>query len=126
MSAIPGTAKVMAAILLVAPAVALSWLWGEGHFAPYAVAIGLVIGAIFAGIALLSGYVYADSARRGMPPIPWTLLALLVPNGVGFVLYFVLRKPIVHPCPSCGNGIAPDVAFCPYCGVRTLPMETLR
>ena len=65
---------------------------------------------------LLAGYVYADAVRRGMPPIPWTALAVLVPNCVGFVLYFLLRKPILHPCPSCGRGVAPDAAFCPRCG----------
>jgi uncharacterized OB-fold protein len=41
---------------------------------------------------------------------------VLIPNCVGFVLYFLLRKPILHPCPSCGGGVTPDAAFCPHCG----------
>ena len=71
------------------------------------------------------GYIYADAARRGMPPIPWTALAVLIPNCVGFVLYFLLRKPILHPCPSCGRGVAPDAAFCPRCGQPQMNMGHL-
>jgi hypothetical protein len=78
--------------------------------------IGLAGGVLAAAYFLLAGYVYADAGQRGMPPIPWTALAVLIPNCVGFVLYFVLRKPILHPCPSCGRGVAPDAAFCPRCG----------
>jgi hypothetical protein len=76
---------------------------------------------LFCGIALssyilLTGYVYRDASRRGMPCVPWTLIAFLVPNGVGFVLYFVLRKPLLRPCTHCGHAIGPEHAFCPFCG----------
>jgi hypothetical protein len=73
-------------------------------------------GTLAAAYFLLAGYIYADAAPRGMPPIPWTALAVLIPNCVGFILYFLLRKPILHPCPGCGCGVAPDAAFCPGCG----------
>ena len=72
-------------------------------------------GAFAAGYVLLTGYVYGDAAQRGMPPALWTALAVLVPNCIGFVLYFLLRKPMLHPCAACGCGIA-DVAYCPRCG----------
>jgi uncharacterized OB-fold protein len=49
-------------------------------------------------------------------------LAVLIPNCVGFVLYFLLRKPILHPCPSCGGGVTPDAAFCPRCGQPQMNM----
>jgi hypothetical protein len=78
--------------------------------------IGLAGGTLAGAYWLLASYVYADAKRRGMPPIPWTALAFLIPNCVGFVLYFLLRKPILHPCPGCGRGVAPDAAFCPQCG----------
>jgi hypothetical protein len=77
--------------------------------------LGLVGGVLAAAYFLLAGYIYVDAAPRGMPPIPWTALAVLIPNCVGFVLYFLLRKPILHPCPSCGRGVVPDAAFCPHC-----------
>jgi len=63
-----------------------------------------------------------NAVRRGMPPIPWTALAVLIPNCVGFVLYFLMRKPIFHPCPGCGRGVAPDAAFCPRCGQPQMNM----
>ena len=78
--------------------------------------IGLAGGTLGAAYFLLAGYVYVDATRRGMPPIPWTALAVVIPNCVGFVLYFLLRKQILHPCPGCGRGVAPDAAFCPRCG----------
>ncbi|HEY2015554.1 MAG TPA: hypothetical protein VGH38_18750, partial [Bryobacteraceae bacterium] len=46
----------------------------------------------------------------------------VIPNCVGFVLYFLLRKPILHPCPGCGRGVAPDAAFCPRCGQPQMNM----
>ena len=78
--------------------------------------MGLVGGTLGGAYFLLAGYIYSDAGRRGMPPIPWAALAVLVPNCMGFVLYFLLRKPILHPCPSCRRGVAPDAAFCPRCG----------
>ena len=84
--------------------------------------IGLAGGTLAAAYFLLAGYVYRDAVRRDMPPIPWTALAVLVPNCVGFVLYFLLRKPILHPCPSCRRGVAPDAAFCPHCGQPQMNM----
>jgi len=84
--------------------------------------IGLAGGTLAAAYFLLAGYIYVDAARRGMPPIPWTALAVVIPNCVGFVLYFLLRKPILHPCPTCGRGVAPDAAFCPHCGQPQMNM----
>lgn len=84
----------------------------------FAAMIGLAGGILAAAYFLLAGYVYVDAMRRNMPPIPWTALTVLVPNCVGFVLYFVLRKPILQPCADCGRGVAADDAFCPRCGHR--------
>ncbi len=84
--------------------------------------MGLVAGTLAAAYFLLAGYIYADAVRRSMPPIPWTALAVLVPNCVGFVIYFLLRKPILQPCRSCGRGVVPDAAFCPRCGQPQMNM----
>ena len=84
--------------------------------------MGLLGGTLAAAYFLLAGYVFTDAGRRGMPPVPWTALAVVIPNCVGFVLYFLLRKPILHPCPSCGCGVAPDAAFCPRCGKPQMNM----
>ena len=113
---IPTAAKMLAALVLVAPAVFLFFFFDEHKTIGLGSAMGAGMGAIAAAFILLAGYVYADSSRRGMSPVPWTALALLIPNGVGFVLYFLLRKPFQHPCSNCGCGVAQDAAFCSRCG----------
>ncbi len=67
--------------------------------------------------ALLIGYVYADARRRGMRYVLWTLLAACIPNAIGIILYFILRDPLMAPCPQCGMLVRPSHAFCPKCGV---------
>ena len=94
---IPGPAKILAALAFLAPVAFFFWIFDDHRAIGLGTAIGLGVGTIAAAFVLLAGYVYADAARRGMPPIPWTALAVLIPNGVGFVLYFLLRKPILHP-----------------------------
>jgi hypothetical protein len=85
---------------------------------------GLFIGCLFAIWVLALGYVYADARRRNMPHIPWTLTAAIVPNLLGFLLYFVLRKPLASPCPHCRQPIAADQRFCPSCGYQALMHPT--
>jgi hypothetical protein len=116
---IPGPAKILAALNFV---VFFFWAFGGHRASGFGILIGLAAGTLAGAWVLLAGYVYADAARRGMPPIPWTALAVLIPNCVGFVLYFLLRKPILHPCPSCGRGVAPDATFCPRCGQPQMNM----
>jgi hypothetical protein len=110
---IPVLAKIVAALAFV---VFFFGVFKEYRANSLATLIGLAGGALACAFFLLVGYVYADARRRSMPPIPWTAIVLFIPNCVGFVLYFVLRKPILHPCPSCGRGVASDAAFCPRCG----------
>ncbi len=110
---IPAPAKIVAVLAFV---VFFFGVRGEYRASSFGILIGLAGGTLAAAYFLLAGYVYRDAVRRGMPPIPWTALAVVIPNCVGFVLYFVLRKPMLHPCPGCGRGVAPGDAFCPRCG----------
>ncbi len=79
------------------------------------IGMGLLAGSFIAIWILCLGYVYADARRRAMPPILWTLLAALVPNLLGFLFYFALRRPLVSLCAKCGQ---PGEAgrFCSACG----------
>ena len=70
---------------------------------------------------LLVGYVNGDAKRRGMRRVMWTLLALLIPNGIGIILYFILRDPLAAPCPKCSAPSRPGFAFCPQCGATLAP-----
>ena len=65
--------------------------------------IGLIGGIVIAAYILLLGYVNRDAKRRGMSPTLWTLVALFIPNALGFLLYFVLRQPTRQLCPNCSN-----------------------
>jgi double zinc ribbon protein len=67
-------------------------------------------------LTLLIGYVHADAKRRGMRYVMWTWLAILIPNAIGIILYFVLRDPLLTPCARCAFQARPGFAFCPQCG----------
>jgi len=127
-SLIPIGAKVAAALVFLAIVAGLNWFFVDRNTLGLAevglvTVIGAMGGLFAAAYVLLAGYVYADASRRGMPAIAWTALTVLVPNAIGFVLYFLLRKPIVHPCPNCGCGVAQDAAFCSRCGQSQLTAE---
>ncbi len=87
---------------------------------------GLCLISVFGGlflvvIILLIGYVNADSKRRGMNSLLWTLLVIFIPKALGFLAYFLLRKPLVIGCPKCGSSIGSDFRFCPKCGYAITP-----
>lgn len=70
---------------------------------------------------LAVGYVYADAKRRGMRYVMWTWLAALVPDGIGIILYFILRDALPKPCPSCTTPVKASFIFCPNCGTSMQP-----
>jgi len=92
------------------------------------VLISIVGGAFFACFILLVGYVNADTKRRGMNSLLWTLLVIFIPKAIGFVAYFLLRKPLltsrITSCPKCATAIGPDFRFCPKCGYAIAPACT--
>jgi hypothetical protein len=100
---------------LAIPGDHMSFLWPVLGFV-----MGLFVGSLFAIWILGLGYVYADARRRNMPHVPWVLIAAIVPNLLGFLLYFVLRKPLASPCPQCHQPVAVDQRFCPSCGYQAL------
>jgi len=81
-------------------------------YAAGALAVGMVI-AIW---LLCLGFVFADARRRGMRAAGWMLVAMLMPNLLGFLLYFVIRRPLAAPCVSCSREIPVDQPFCSWCG----------
>jgi len=81
----------------------------------------ILVPALLAGYTLLIGYVYGDARRRGMRYVLWTLLAIFLFNGIGIILYFILREPLMVYCSRCGAGVHPSHAFCPKCGGGVQP-----
>ena len=82
---------------------------------PLVVLLGIFGGCLFACLILLIGYVNGDARRRGMNRALWTLLAIFIPNGIGILLYFLLRKPRILTCPQCSALVEPGFGFCPQC-----------
>jgi hypothetical protein len=71
---------------------------------------------------LLIGYVNRDAARRGMSPVLWTLISIFVPNLVGFIIYFVVRKPLARFCNKCGFRVDEGFRYCPRCSAPQAPV----
>lgn len=80
-----------------------------------AIAIGVSI------IVLFCGYIWADAKRRGMSPVLWLLVSILVPYLIGAILYFVVREPLPMDCPQCGRTVNPHFNFCPSCQLNLRP-----
>jgi hypothetical protein len=88
---------------------------------PVRVLLSFVTGALLAVYFLLIGYVNQDSKRRDMGQVLWTLLVVFVPNCLGFLAYFLLRKPLVRFCPKCGERAEHGFHYCAKCGCELSP-----
>lgn len=84
-------------------------LWGQLLFS-YGVPL------ILLALWLFAGYVYGDAKQRGMRYVMWTLLAIFIPDGIGIILYFILRSPLPKTCPGCSQQVPAGFTFCPHCG----------
>lgn len=123
---VPTAAKVIAAIAPLFPLSLMGFLflspplfesetphpmlWG------FFLLTGLIPSVVLAATILLTGYVWGDAGRRGMNQVGWTLLVLLIPGAIGFILYFILRDPLPLACPSCSAQVAKSHACCTSCG----------
>ncbi len=59
------------------------------------------------------GYVSKDAPRRAMSSRFWMLICFVMPGGIGAVLYFLLRAPLVSRCPACSTHVQNDFHFLP-------------
>ena len=95
----------------------------DPHAPPLAVQvlIATLAGSVLGICMLLVGYVNRDAKRRGMNYVLWTVLVLLIPNAIGYIIYFVVRQPIEGACPHCGATVNPAFNFCPKCKFNLHP-----
>lgn len=71
--------------------------------------IWLVIGAIIAA------WVYKDSQRKKMKPVPWAIISFFFAP-IGLVIYLIARpKKAKNYCPRCGKEMLPSWDSCPFC-----------
>jgi RNA polymerase subunit RPABC4/transcription elongation factor Spt4 len=125
---IPGTARFIAVFVYIALATACALFVAFSHDQGLANTpqVGKLLMIVGVGIVpaiwvLLIGYVHADAKRRGMRYVMWTLLAILIPDAIGIIIYFILRDPLMKPCPGCSQVLKSGYTFCPYCGTSLLP-----
>jgi hypothetical protein len=67
---------------------------------------------------LMVGYVSKDAPRRAMSSRFWMVICFVMPGGIGAVLYFLLRQPLVSRCPACATHVQSDFHFCPQCSYQ--------
>ena len=72
---------------------------------------------------LIGVYVYRDARRRGMNAVLWTLIAVVSPALIGFIIYLLVRgnDPDLR-CPKCQKAVADQYAVCPHCGTKLRPV----
>ena len=75
-------------------------------------------GVLAALYFLMVGYISKDAPRRTMSARFWMLICLVMPAGIGAVLYFLLRQPEVSRCPACSTHVQSDFHFCPQCNYQ--------
>ena len=116
-SIIPGWAYILAALifLLIPICFYLVTRFPDRPFRLFPAVFGFIPGTFLAFLTLMMGYVNRDAGRRGMSRTLWTLVVILVPNAIGFILYFLMRNPIRTQCPQCGTVVDPRVNYCPQC-----------
>lgn len=89
---------------------------------PLRLMMGYAWGSLLASYALLLGYVSRDVRRRGMAAGLWMLVCLVLPGGIGAVVYFLLRQPVISRCPHCATAMASHFHFCPQCQFQMAPV----
>jgi hypothetical protein len=80
--------------------------------------LNLSWGILTALYFLMVGYVSKDAPRRSMSTRFWMLICFVLPGGIGAVLYFLLRLPVVSSCNACGTHVQSDFHFCPQCAYQ--------
>mgnify|MGYP001088864320 FL=1 len=82
----------------------------------------LIVPIVLILLVLIGVYVYRDAKRRGMNAVLWTLIALLSPALVGFIIYLLARNSYSDlECPQCAAPVEEDYLACPRCGAKLRP-----
>ena len=85
--------------------------------------VSLVLMMIVIVLPILVGvYVYRDARKRGMNAVLWTLIVILAPSLIGFIIYLLVRGNYSDlKCPRCETAVKEQYVVCPKCGVKLRP-----
>jgi RNA polymerase subunit RPABC4/transcription elongation factor Spt4 len=125
MRIVPPWVFFLATLIFLTVIVLVATVAGRDHHPPalpLRVLLGVMAGTVAGCYLIVISYINRDAGRRGMSRLLWTLIAVCVPNALGIVLYFVLRKPRTGNCPQCNATVEPGFSFCPRCRNRLQPV----
>jgi hypothetical protein len=102
--------------ILLAIAMFVGWQFFSYYSAPHRhvpihLLMDYVTGTVLASYVLLVGYVSRDVKLRKMPAALWMLIVVVMPGGIGAVVYFLLRQPVMIRCPHCTTELTAGVHF---------------
>lgn len=82
------------------------------------VVIGIIMLLVIVIVSGIGIAVYKDASKIGMNPWLWLLIVFYAPNGIGVIIYLVVRHSEKKK-PRCGNCLSlleEDFVVCPKCG----------
>ncbi len=77
-----------------------------------------------AAFIFLIAYINRDAKRRGMNSTLWTVLVLILLPAyfvTGFIIYFLLREPLLYNCSQCNALVSARFNYCPECKFNLRP-----
>ena len=82
----------------------------------------VVLVALLTIPVMIGVYVCRDAKRRGMNAMAWTLIAVVAPALIGFIIYLLVRgnSPDLQ-CPQCAEPVTEQYVICPHCGAKLRP-----
>jgi hypothetical protein len=121
---IPRWSMVLAAVLFLAMQYVFHVVMPhhKHELMPLRIMMGYAWGTLVASYALMLGYVSRDAKLRGMSVSMWMLVCVVGTGGIGTVVYFMLRQPIMSRCPNCSTKMAADDHFCSQCQFQIAPV----
>ena len=82
----------------------------------------VVLVALLTIPVMIGIYVYRDSRHRGMNATLWTLIAVIAPALIGFIIYLLIRGNYPDlQCPQCTEPVTEQYTVCPHCGAKLRP-----
>lgn len=87
----------------------------------YVIFMGIIVGLP----VMIGVYVYRDAKRRNMNAVLWTLIAIVAPSLIGFIIYLCVRGSYDDlRCARCNAAVSQQYIVCPSCGAKLKPVCT--